>query len=113
MAAKSGAATRTGEKAGERTAAAEESGRSFMKSLLEGRLDAGLVFPYPRQNDEARETLGLVLETFREWAKDNLDGAAIDRAGVFPKTQVKELAGIGLLGMTIPEEYGGAGLPIT
>ncbi len=113
MAAKSGAATRAGDKAGEDTAASDMRGRSFMKSLLEGRLEAGLVFPYPRQDDEARETLSLVLETFREWAGDNLDGAAIDRAGVFPKAQVKELAAMGLLGMTVPEEYGGAGLPIT
>jgi len=86
--------------------------RSFMKSLFQGRLDAGLVFPYPRPSDEERETLALVLDTFRGWAKDNLDGAAIDHAGVFPDEQVKALAGMGFLGMTIPEEYGGSGLPL-
>src|SRR5262245_4532801 len=111
MAAKSGAATRAG---GAVPAGSEACrGRSFMKSLLEGKLDADLVFPYPRQSAEAKETLDLVLETFREWAKDNLDGAAIDRAGVFPKAQVEALKEMGLLGMTVPEEYGGSGLPIT
>jgi acyl-CoA dehydrogenase family protein 9 len=83
-----------------------------MKALFQGRLDAGLVFPYPRPGDEERETLALVLETFRDWARDNLDGAAIDHAGVFPDEQVKALAGMGFLGMTIPEEYGGSGLPL-
>jgi len=86
--------------------------RSFMKALFQGRLDADLVFPYPRPSDEERETQSLVLATFREWAKDNLDGAAIDHAGVFPDAQVKALAEMGFLGMTIPEEYGGSGLPL-
>jgi acyl-CoA dehydrogenase family protein 9 len=83
-----------------------------MKALFQGRLDAALVFPYPRPSDEERETLALVLGTFRDWARDNLDGAAIDRAGAFPEAQVKALAGMGFLGMTIPEEYGGSGLPL-
>jgi len=86
--------------------------RSFMKALFQGRLDAALVFPYPRPADEERGTLALVLGTFRDWARDNLDGAAIDRAGVFPDEQVGALAGMGFLGMTIPEEYGGSGLSL-
>src|SRR2546428_3779279 len=82
---------------------------SFMKSLFSGRLEAGLVFPYPRQDGESRETLRLVLESFRSWARERLDGGAIDRAAVFPEAQVRELKELGLLGLTIPEEYGGGG----
>jgi acyl-CoA dehydrogenase family protein 9 len=83
-----------------------------MKALFCGRLDAELVFPYPRSTPEERETLALVLGTFRDWARDNLDGAAIDRTGAFPGRQVRELAEMGFLGMTIPEEYGGSGLAL-
>ncbi|HKB06706.1 MAG TPA: acyl-CoA dehydrogenase family protein [Candidatus Polarisedimenticolia bacterium] len=86
---------------------------SFMKSLFSGRLEAGLIFPYPRQDEESRETLRLVLESFRSWARERLDGGAIDRAAVFPEAQVRELKELGLLGLTIPEEYGGAGLSLT
>ncbi len=86
---------------------------SFMKSLFGGRLEAALVFPYPRQDPEDRETLNLVLESFRSWARERLDGGAIDRAAVFPETQVRELKELGLFGLTVPEEYGGAGLSIT
>ncbi|TLZ69309.1 MAG: hypothetical protein E6K10_10890 [Methanobacteriota archaeon] len=86
---------------------------SFMKSLFSGRLETGLVFPYTRQDGESRETLRLVLESFRSWARERLDGGAIDRAAVFPEAQVRELKELGLLGLTIPEEYGGAGLSIT
>ena len=87
--------------------------RSFMKSLFNGHLEADLVFPYPRQDAEAKETLGLLLESFRGWARQNLDGGAIDRSGQFPAHVVKGLKELGMMGMTIPEEYGGAGLPIT
>src|SRR5881296_4479503 len=86
---------------------------SFMKSLFSGRLEAGMVFPYPRQDAESRETLNLVLESFRSWAREHLDGGAIDKAAVFPDAQVRQLKELGLLGLTIPEEYGGGGLSIT
>ena len=87
--------------------------RSFMKSLFAGRLDAALLFPYPRQDEEGRETINLLLETFRGWAEDHLDGAAIDRRGVFPDKEVAALREMGFFGMTIPEAYGGSGLPLT
>src|ERR1700744_4740173 len=32
--------------------------------------------------------------------------------GTFPWENMKKLAGIGVLGMTVPEEYGGLGLPV-
>ena len=35
--------------------------------------------------------------------------AAIDGEGVFPRALIKEAAGLGLLGVTIPREWGGAG----
>ncbi len=86
---------------------------SFMKSLFSGHLEAGMVFPYPGRAAEAKETLDLVLESFRSWATERLDGAEIDQRGVFPVERVKEMKELGLFGMTIPEEYGGAGLPIS
>jgi len=86
---------------------------SFMKSLFAGTLPADMVFPYPRLDADTRETLGLVLDSFRAWARQRLDGGAIDRAAVFPEAQVRELRDLGMLGLTVPEEYGGAGLSIT
>ena len=87
--------------------------KSFMKALFSGRLESDLVFPFPEQGAEAKETLRLVLEAFRGWAKEHLDGAAVDRAAAFPVKEVDGLKELGMLGMTIPEEYGGSGLPIT
>ncbi len=86
--------------------------RSFMKALFAGRLEADLVLPYPSASAEEKETLGLVLGAFREWAAEHLDGAAVDKAGVFPEKVVAGLRDLGFFGMTIPEEYGGSGLPL-
>src|SRR2546422_7294550 len=53
----------------------------------------------------------LVRSTVREFAQERVAPAAetLDRESRFPYELVGELAELGLMGMTIPEEYGGAG----
>lgn len=54
----------------------------------------------------------LIHQTVRVFARDEVrpHAPAWDRAGRFPVELVPRLASLGLLGMTIPTEYGGAGL---
>jgi short/branched chain acyl-CoA dehydrogenase len=53
----------------------------------------------------------LVRSTVRDFAEERVAPVAeeLDREGRFPYDLVGELADLGLMGMTIPEEYGGAG----
>src|ERR671933_2937626 len=53
----------------------------------------------------------LVRRTVREFALERVAPVAeeLDREARFPYDLLRELAGLGLMGMTIPEEYGGAG----
>ena len=53
----------------------------------------------------------MVLDMVRSFAAERVrPGAAErDRSGEFPYDLFQELAGLGLLGMLVPEEYGGAG----
>jgi short/branched chain acyl-CoA dehydrogenase len=53
----------------------------------------------------------LVRSTVREFAQERVAPVAeeLDREGRFPYDLVGELAELGLMGMTVPEEYGGAG----
>src|SRR6266566_3358240 len=53
----------------------------------------------------------LVRATVREFAEERVApvAAELDRDHRFPYELVAELAALGLMGMTIPEEYGGAG----
>ena len=53
----------------------------------------------------------LVRSTVREFAQDRVAPVAeeLDREGRFPYDLVAELGELGLMGMTIPEDLGGAG----
>jgi alkylation response protein AidB-like acyl-CoA dehydrogenase len=53
----------------------------------------------------------LVRDTVRDFAESRIApvAAALDREHRFPYDLVAELADLGLMGMTVPEEYGGAG----
>jgi len=54
----------------------------------------------------------LVRDTVREFAQSRIVPNAHEwsEAGAFPEAFVRELAGIGLTGLAVPAEYGGAGL---
>ncbi|WP_374377040.1 acyl-CoA dehydrogenase family protein, partial [Tabrizicola sp.] len=60
--------------------------------------------------------LGPEIDALREmvhrWAQDRVKpmAAAIDRTNAFPPELWPELGSLGLLGITVPEEYGGAGM---
>src|SRR2546423_12054345 len=59
---------------------------------------------------EPDEHQRLVQETARRYAQDSLAKVAgrLDREGRFPAEQMGELAELGMMGVNIPEEYGGA-----
>lgn len=54
----------------------------------------------------------MLRQMVREFAENEVRpiAAAIDRDGVFPVENISKAAGIGLTGISIPEQYGGAGL---
>jgi butyryl-CoA dehydrogenase len=51
-------------------------------------------------------------DTARRFARDRLNavGVEVDRTHAFPAEAVKELSRLGMMGIFIPEQYGGAGL---
>jgi len=53
----------------------------------------------------------LVRDTVRDFAVSRIEpiAAELDREHRFPYELIAELAELGLMGMTVPEEYGGAG----
>lgn len=54
-----------------------------------------------------------MVESVRELAQTNFRHRALKYMdGTFPWENIRELAGLGVLGMTVPEEYGGLGLPV-
>src|SRR5215204_7330284 len=62
-------------------------------------------------NFELNEEQQMVKASVREFAENEIATRAreYDEAEKFPKEQIEGLAELGILGMIIPEEYGGAG----
>jgi len=93
------------------TAPPKEMG--FVKSLFFGRLSADQILPYPRQEpDEAHRTNELIanLDAF---LKGEVDPDRIDAEECIPQRVIDGLAGMGVLGMTVPAVYGGGGFSHT
>ncbi|HEX5971527.1 MAG TPA: acyl-CoA dehydrogenase family protein [Gemmatimonadaceae bacterium] len=82
---------------------------SFTKGIFLGELREDLVFPFPELSAEEREALNMVLGSFRSFAADTIDSHAMDAAGKFTDEVRKGMHELGMMGMNIPEEYGGFG----
>jgi alkylation response protein AidB-like acyl-CoA dehydrogenase len=59
---------------------------------------------------EPNETQRMVQQAARSYAQKTLApiAGALDREGRFPREQLRELAELGLMGVNVPEEFGGA-----
>jgi acyl-CoA dehydrogenase family protein 9 len=82
---------------------------SPVKALFSGEVSEAAVFPFPEIAPEERETVSAFLESFRDFARDRIDSARIDREHRISDDVVRGLADLGTFGMIIPEQYGGYG----
>lgn len=82
---------------------------SFTRGVFQGEILEDLVFPFPEPSAEEKETLTQILDSFRSWAKDTVDSAQMDHDGKFPLEVRQGMAELGLMGLNIPEAYGGFG----
>jgi acyl-CoA dehydrogenase family member 9 len=89
--------------------ASPEANPSFLKGVFLGELLETLVFPFPELETEERESLQMILDSVRRFAADHVDSARFDHDGVFPDNVLAALHDLGVMGLSIPEEYGGFG----
>lgn len=83
---------------------------SIAKSLFDGHIEKELIFPFPQQKEEEKEIIDELLKSWSRFSKDKVNPSKMDEAGKIPKDIIKEMANLGFFGISIPEEYGGAGL---
>jgi acyl-CoA dehydrogenase family protein 9 len=86
---------------------------SFMKGLFHGVISEELLFPYPQERADQRESLRLMLDSVRRFLDEKVDSQAIDKAHRIGDDVLAEAKGLGLFGLQIPSEYGGLGLGAT
>lgn len=82
---------------------------SFTKGVFLGEIREDLVFPFPALSAEERESLSMVLGSFRAFAADTIDSRQLDHDGKFPDAVRHGMHELGMMGMNIPEAYGGFG----
>ncbi len=86
------------------------SSASFSKPLFCGELHEDLVFPYPRVDVQERQKVQDLLARLREFTAEAYDPRRVEEDGWIGDEIVEGLGERGLLGLTVPEEYGGQGL---
>jgi alkylation response protein AidB-like acyl-CoA dehydrogenase len=88
---------------------------SFLRGLFAGEIADELLVPYPapldeRSPGEASTVLRLIDALNGMVASGLIDSARFDEAETLPEAVIRAFAECGLLGITIPKEYGGVGL---
>jgi acyl-CoA dehydrogenase family protein 9 len=86
---------------------------SFAKALVLGEIHEELVFPYPLPDEAEAEKVRGLIDAFRTYAADHIDSRKIDEERWIPDEVFTDLGERGLLGLYVPEEYGGQGLSQT
>ncbi len=89
--------------------ASPDENPSFIKGLFLGELREEMVFPFPTLSAEEKESLDAILDAFRAFAKDHIDMRKHDHDGRFPDEMREGFHALGLMGLNIPEAYGGFG----
>ncbi len=92
---------------------AEPSKMGPVKNLFWGRIKEDFYFPYPQQDPREQAECDQLLARLDEYLKNEHPSIAIDQDQEIPRWVIDRLFEMGVLGMTIPKEYGGLGMGIT
>ena len=85
---------------------------SFAKSLFLGEIHEDVVFPYPQPDPGEQEKIRGLVASMREIG-ERIDPRAMEEERWVPDELLAELGERGLMGLYVPEEYGGQGLSQT
>lgn len=91
----------------------EPSTMGFAKNLFWGRFQEEYVFPYPESTAEEIKKCDALLERLEDYLKNEHPSVQIDQEEFIPEWAIKKLFDLGVMGMTVPEQWGGLGLGIS
>lgn len=83
---------------------------SLIRQLFVGTIDDELLFPYPQISRDEHERVSALLAELRAYLDEHLDRAWVDEHERLPDGLLEGLAGLGLFGVSLPDEYEGMGL---
>jgi alkylation response protein AidB-like acyl-CoA dehydrogenase len=83
--------------------------KSFARGLFDGRLDLDVLRALPQEDEAEAARAAEFLAELEGFARDHIDGDAIDRDGWVPEAVLDGLRELGCFGIKVPREYGGLG----
>ena len=94
-----------------------EDAPSFVRGIFAGAIHDTLLFPFPAPLDardaEETRTVRRLLADLEQMSHGLIDSARFDEEETIPEEVIRAFADAGILGMSIPREYGGLGLSAT
>jgi len=91
----------------------EPAEMGFVKNMFWGNIRDELVFPYPQISNEEKLECDRLLEKLDKYLCNEHPSIQIDQEEEIPRWVIDRLFELGVLGMTIPKEYGGLGMSVT
>ncbi|MBA3957458.1 MAG: acyl-CoA dehydrogenase family protein [Parachlamydiaceae bacterium] len=88
----------------------EKKAPSFGKQLYFGLFDTSHVYPYPHVSAEQEADTNSLIQQLNTFADQNIDPKWIDSNATIPDNVIEGLGKLGILGITVPKEYGGLGM---
>lgn len=86
---------------------------SIVKTMFFGEIHEEDAFPYPHLTDAQKEMAKEMIDAVDKFAQASIDSVKLDRDGKIPEDVLLGLAGLGLCGLGVPEDFGGLGLDTT
>jgi acyl-CoA dehydrogenase family protein 9 len=86
---------------------------SIVKHMFYGEVLEDEVFPFPNFSESQIEMAKAMVDAVDKFAQSSIDSAKFDKEAKIPKEVLDGLAGLGLCGLGVDEEYGGLGLDTT
>jgi acyl-CoA dehydrogenase family member 9 len=88
----------------------EKKQPSFAKLLYCGVFDSSHIFPFPVVDALEQGRTEELLNKLKCFCEKEIDPAAIDREAQIPKSVIRGLGKLGILGLSVPEKFGGLGM---
>jgi len=86
---------------------------SVCRPFFLGHLEAESILPFPEMSADESETFTILRDSLGRFAGDHIDSRAIDEQGEIPREVIDGLAELGVMGLVVPEAYGGGGVSST
>jgi acyl-CoA dehydrogenase family protein 9 len=83
---------------------------TLARSLFLGRIEDDLAFPFPRLADDERKRVDELVAELRAYCDEHYDPRRVEAERWVPDEVLRTLGDIGVLGLSVPERYGGQGL---